>query len=103
MIKVFISQPMRHKADKEIRAERDRAIIDVMLKVGEDIEIIPSFFEGADHEEKPLWYLGKSFELLSEADMVYFTKDWEINRGCIMEHMAAELYGIEIMEAEKNS
>lgn len=100
MIKVFISQPMRNKTDKEIEKERDRAIIDIMRTVGEDIDVIQSFFKGADHEEKPLWYLGKSFELLSKADIAYFCTDWDKNRGCRMEHMAAELYGIEIIEAE---
>lgn len=93
MKKLFISQPMRDKTDEQIKAERIVAIESVKAAIGETgIEVIDSFFETAPHDAKPLWFLGKSFELLSNADVVYFCKDWEKYRGCKMEHEAAKQY-----------
>ena len=96
MKKVFISQPMRGKTDEEILAERDEAIEKVkQIYDGEEIEIIDSFFKEAPTDATPLWYLGDSIVLLSKADVVYFCKGWETARGCVIEYMCAEMYGID--------
>lgn len=63
MKKLFISQPMRDKTDKEIKAERAKIVEAVTERFGE-VEVIDSFFESAPHDAKPLWFLGKSLELL---------------------------------------
>lgn len=94
MKKVFISQPMRGKTDEEIKAERTKAINSIKKKFGEDIEIIDSFFEDAPTDAKPLWFLGKSLELLSTADIAYFCAGWENARGCQIEYKCAKAYGI---------
>ena len=95
-MKVFISQPMRDKTDEQIKAERNKAIEAIKAKYpNEEIEILDSFFEGAPHDAKPLWFLGKSFEILSNADLAYFIGDWREYRGCRMEHMACKAYGID--------
>ena len=57
-----------------------------------NIELIDSFFKDAPHDVKPLWFLGKSFELLSTADIVYFGGDWKNKRGCKLEYEAAKQY-----------
>ena len=98
MKKLFISQPMRDKTDEQIKAERNRAIEAAKDKLGEDVEIIDSFFEGAPADVKPLWFLGKSLELLSEADIAYFVSGWNEYRGCRMENAACKEYGIETIE-----
>lgn len=95
-MKVFISQPMKDKTDEEIKIERQKAIDNIAeLYPDEKIEIIDSFFEEAPRDAKPLWFLGKSFELLSQADIAYFCKDWYKYRGCAMEHMACAKYEID--------
>ena len=96
MKKLFISQPMRDKTDEEIKIERKNIIKDVTNVLGE-VEVIDSFFESAPHDAKPLWFLGKSLELLSTADIVYFAKDWDKYRGCKIEHTCATEYGIDVM------
>ena len=98
MTRLFISQPMKDKTNDEIKAERKNAVEIVKSLLLDDIEVIDSFFENAPHEAKPLWFLGKSFELLSTADIAFFCKDWEKYRGCQMEHKACEEYGIKIIE-----
>ena len=98
MIKVFISQPMRNKTNEQIEAERERAIKEIKQRHHDDeVVIIDSFFKDAPHEAKPLWFLGKSFELLSTADVAYFVKGWNEYRGCKMEHTAATEYGIDVI------
>lgn len=97
MKKLFISQPMRGKSDEQIIAERRTAIQTAMRYLNEDVEVIDSFFKAAPHDAKPLWFLGKSLELLSTADVVYFADGWHDYRGCKIEHDCAEAYGIKIL------
>ena len=86
---------MRDKTDEEIKTERENIIKNVTNVLGE-VEVIDSFFESAPHDAKPLWFLGKSLELLSTADIVYL-KDWDKYRGCKIEHTCATEYGIDVM------
>lgn len=89
---------MRDKTDEQILAEREKVIESAKKNFGEDIEVIDSFFKDAPHEAKPLWFLGKSLELLSTADIAYFVKGWENYRGCKIENTCAIEYGIEVIE-----
>ena len=98
MKKLFISQPMRDKTDKEILEERKRAIILAKNLVNDDVEIIDSFFKGAPADAKPLRFLGTSIELLSTADIAYFASGWREERGCAIEHECAVKYNIDIIE-----
>ena len=94
MKKLFISQPMRDKTDEEIKAEREEAIKEVEKQLGEKVEVLDSFFEGAPHDAKPLWFLGKSIELLAQADIACFCRGWVEYRGCRIEEKCAKEYGI---------
>ena len=98
MKKLFISQPMRGKSDEEILAERKKAIELAQEMIGEPVEVIDSFFQNAPVDARPLWFLGKSLELLSTADIAYFAKGWEDARDCRIENQCAIEYGIEVIE-----
>lgn len=98
MKKLFISQPMRGKTEEEILAERKKAIESAERNLGEPVEVIDSFFQNAPADARPLWFLGKSLELLSTADIAYFAKGWEDARGCRIENQCAIEYGIEVIE-----
>ena len=74
MKKLFISQPMSGKADEEILAERKVAIKAAEELLREPVEVIDSFFQSAPVGAKPLWFIGKSLEFLSDADIAYFVK-----------------------------
>lgn len=98
-MKVFISQPMVDKTDEEIKRERKWAIEKIEeIYPNEQVEIIDSFFEGAPHNAKPLWFLGKSIQLLSTADLAYFIGEWRKYRGCKAENYLAKEYGIKTIE-----
>ena len=98
MKKLFISQPMRGKTDEEILAVREKAIKAAEKLIGEPVEVIDSFFQSAPVDAKPLWFLGKSLELLSTADVAYFAPGWNDFRGCKMEHTCAVEYNIDRIE-----
>lgn len=102
MKKLFISQPMKGKTDEEILREREQAVREAekYLKengMQEEVQVIDSFFQSAPVGARPLWFLGKSLELLSTADLVYFAKGWEEARGCRIEHMCAVQYELQII------
>ena len=99
MKKLFISQPMRGKSNEEILAIRRDATQAAKDAVGEEVEVIDSFFENAPVGAKPLWFLGKSLELLATADVAYFARGWSEARGCKIEHLCATEYGIHTIEA----
>lgn len=98
MKKLFISQPMKGKTNEEIEAERAKAVEEAKAVLNDDVEVIDSFSKGAPVDARPLWFLGKSIELLSVADAAYFAKDWDKYRGCKIEHSCAVEYGIKVIE-----
>ena len=98
MKKLFFSQPVKGKSDEDILKERDTAIRKAEAVVGEPVEVIDSFFQNAPADARPLWFLGKSLELLSTADVAYFAPGWDEARGCKIEHMCAVEYGIDRIE-----
>ena len=103
MKKLFISQPMKGKTDGEILFERDRAVARAKELLGDEVELVDSFFSGfsEDNDEtinKPVFYLGKSLEKLASADVAYFCKGWNEYRGCRIEHTVAKEYDIRTIE-----
>ena len=100
ILKVFISQPMINKTDEQILDERNRAIDIIKKKYGKDVEILDSFIkeDAPTGTEIPLWFLGKSLEVLSQANLAYFIGDWKKYRGCKIENIVAHEYGIDTIE-----
>lgn len=90
-MKVFISQPMKNMSNEAIRKEREKIIEECELK---DCEVIDTIF---DFGNKPaMYYLAKSIEAMSDADIVIFANGWEETRGCNIEFEIAKQYGKEI-------
>ena len=80
--------------------EHERELIITLIKgtLGEEFEVIDSIIEPPENTtNRALWCLGRSFELLSEADFAVFSKGWQTARGCWMEHEACIRYGIPII------
>ena len=101
MKKIFISQPMRGLTDEEILNKRQEIMKNAEKVIKEPVELIDSFIEDYPKEINkhiPVFYLGKSIQFLSQADIAYFGGDWRNARGCKIEHEVAKQYGIEIIE-----
>ena len=92
-MKIFLSLSMNGKTDEQIRIERDNAKEYLKYLFRESIEIIDTVLdlEAGTH---PLVYLGKSIELMADADIVCFMDGWRMARGCIIEHEAALRYNL---------
>ena len=98
-MKLFISQPMRGKTDEAIKSERAQLIEAAKREHGDNIEVLDTFFQGAPGNGSPLAFLGESLKCLAEADVALFAPGWETARGCRIEHICAEEYGIKVEEA----
>ena len=96
-MKVFISQPMRDKTEEEILDERNKAVESIKKQFNtNDVEVLDSYFKVVPgyNIDKPLFFFGKSIQLLAQADYAYFCKDWDKYRGCKSEHFICNQYGI---------
>ena len=90
--KVFISQPMFNKSNKQILQER----LIIIKKLKElNFDIIDSVLTGSI-EKSPIEYLAESIKLMSDADIVYMMRGWQKARGCKIEHEVACCYGKDI-------
>ena len=97
MKKLFISQPMKGLTDEEILKAREEIKTRAEQAIGEQVELIDSFVEDYPKEINksiPVWYLGKSIQFLSQADIAYFGGDWRNARVCKIEYEVANAYGI---------
>ena len=97
----MISQPMGGKSDEEIKQTRDKA-----MKVLDELgyETLDSYFDFDEEDLKnegvkhlPVYYLGKSLEILAKADLLYVCKGWELAPGCGIEIATARNYDIPVM------
>lgn len=92
--KIFISQPMRGKTKEEIVKERD-AVVEYLKKKYPDCSIIDSVLDLGENRS-PVYYLSKSIELLSTADLAVFMPGYSKARGCRLEYLIATAYGIPV-------
>lgn len=89
---------MKSKSTDQVRVEMQNAFEQIKKKVPE-AELIDSIIDGADKDialkgdDIGLWYLGKSLQMLAEADMVFFIDNYQDFRGCLIEKYCAESYG----------
>ncbi len=95
MKKIFISQPMKDKSDEEILKERESITATVKNMISDNIEVLDTFF--GDSRFTALECLGKSIEMLSDADIAVFANGWEYVRGCRIEHACCVEYGKKII------
>lgn len=96
MKKLFVSVPMKGRTEEAIKASiaKMKAIAEVFE--GEKLELIDSYI--ADNPpangNQSIWYLGKSLELLSQADVFIGVDNGYEYTGCMIERDAARAYGV---------
>ena len=102
MEKLFISCPMRARTAEQIHATMDQMHKIAEAIFGEELEVIPTYFEGTPPENANdrLWYLGKSIEKMSEADCFIGMLKRITQKLERMVCMMAKLWAQEIMYAE---
>lgn len=95
-LRIMISQPMRGKTNEQIRKEREEL---VKRLEKDNFEVVDTII--AENAPKgcneAIYYLSKSIEFISKADIVYFMKGWEEARGCKIENKICQDYGKQTM------
>ncbi len=96
-IKIFLSQPMRGFTDEEIMARREKDIKQLKKYFkDEPFEVIDTLLkEEATAKNPAVEYLARSIAELANADYIAMSYDFELARGCLIEHKIADEYGIE--------
>lgn len=93
---IFISQPMKGLTIENVQANRKR--VERLLKPNYIIaDSIFTDFDNITVKNKPLYCLSKAIAVLSECDVIYMMKGWELARGCRIEHECAKEYGLNII------
>lgn len=92
-MKIFLSQSMNGKTDEQIRTERKNIEVYLRYLFRDNIEIIDTVLD-LEEGTHPLVYLGKSIELMADADIVCFMEGWDKSRGCLVEYATAVNYGL---------
>lgn len=103
--KAMISQPMGGKTKEEIVMDRNRAIAKLEA-LGYEVINTPftdEWYSKESMEERgvvqfPLCFLAKSLENMSLCHAAFFVDGWENARGCMIERMVAEKYGLTIID-----
>lgn len=96
MKKLFISCPMKGRTEENIKKS-----IEQMHKIAEiifdqELEVIPSYIEHRppENNNRAVWYLGASIQMLSEADFFIGIEYSDYYNGCRIEAEVARCYGI---------
>ena len=98
-MKIFISQQMFGKTDEQIRQEREELIKQIEEDGNEYLDsIVADGLEEVNNDSIGLFYLGKSLEIMSKADEVWFMNGWDKSRGCKIEYQVAKDYNKKIVE-----
>lgn len=93
MKKVYVIQPMKGLSDDEIKAERAKAKAYAEVYLGEEVELIESFFES--EAGTPVGMLGRGISMMDDADLVVIMPfQLNENRGCSCEEHVVYSYGL---------
>ena len=93
-MKVFLSFGMRGRDEKDVLEEIAEAT-HYIKSVHPDWEVISTYRQGeAPEDAGPIYYLGRSIQVLGDCDQVWFINDWKDYRGCLVEYEVCKIYGI---------
>lgn len=100
MKKLFVSVPMKDRTEEEIKASIQKMKKIVEIYEGEELELIDSYIEDNPPKgnNEAIFYLGESLKKMAQADVfvgIYESYEW---RGCRIENITAESYGIKSYE-----
>ena len=105
MKKVFLSIPMKGRTKENIDKSIEKMKAVVTGYLGNDIEFINTIVQDKpsyNTNKEAIWYLGKSVELLSQADVfVCLCNTYEYS-GCDIERNIAERYCIQRIVLERD-
>ena len=95
-MKIFISIPMNGRSDEEVLSEMNTIVQDYEDIYGSETELIETLLpiNNTPVNNEGVYMLGRSIELMAQADAVIFAPNWKKYRGCRIEEQVARSYGI---------
>lgn len=102
MKKLFVSIPMKGRTEDEIKASIQKMKKIAEAYEGEELELIDSYVEDnpPKNNNQAIWYLGKSLEKLSQADVfIGITNTWRWNE-CAVEDEVARRYDLNMITVD---
>lgn len=96
MKKLFISCPMKGRTEENIRKSMEQMHKIAEIIFDQELEVIPSYVEDKppENNNKAIWYLGKSIQLLANADYFIGVEYRDFFDGCVIESDVARRYDI---------
>ena len=97
-MRIFLSLGMRDRDEKDVLHDIEQATLyakSFYAKSYTECEVINTYRQKkAPEDAGPIWYLGRSIQVLGICDQVWFLNDWKNYRGCLVEHEVCKAYGI---------
>ena len=96
MKKLYISCPMKGRTEENIRKSMEQMHKIAEIIFDQELEVIPTYVEDnpPENSRQAVWYLGKSIQMLSEADFFIGVEYSDFYHGCMTEAEVARKYGI---------
>lgn len=96
MKKLFISCPMKGRTEENIKKSMEQMHKIAEIMFDQKLEVIPTYIEDAPPKDshEAVWYLGKSIQLMAEADFFVGVSYCEFFSGCMVENKVARQYGV---------
>lgn len=105
-MKIFISIPITGREDT-LKERYENALEwisehfeDAETVAQSNLEMLIESKKSVPDDEFP-YYMGKDIQAVLEADAILMCDGWEHSIGCLLEHRAAELFRIKIIEENK--
>lgn len=95
MKKLFVSCPMKGRTEENIRKSMEKMHKIAEIVFEQELEVIPTYIEDNPPEckEQRLWYLGKSIQMMADADYYIGVRYCGFD-GCEVENTVARYYGV---------
>ena len=100
MKKLFISQPFSGRTEEDVFEERAKIQRKVEEIQKEEFVVIDQYHQIAPEGAGRFYYLSQDILLMDEADLIAFSPDWKLAKGCRIEHELAVTYGLNMIEVE---
>ena len=97
MKKLFISCPMKGRSEEKIRKSMEKMHKIAEIVFDQELEVIPTYIEDnpPKNNNQAVWFLGKSIQMLAEADYFIGIEWCDFYKGCEVERIVANRYEIE--------
>lgn len=111
IIKIYISQPMSFKSDKEVVKELVEAVTMAKIRMfgptfGEfepEVEVLNTTSDANEYDyahASPLYFLGNSIQMMGQADVIVFAKGWMEDRNCRIERKVSYEYRLKVIDLD---